>query len=155
MDPYRELQERLKSVGGNSRTITIWQGIVNSVDDVTCEVQVGGIAIPGVRMRASEAETDNAMLIVPKVGTAVTIGSMSGDLSQLVILKVDEVDHIIINGGKLGGLVNIEALTKCLNGLVNTFNNHTHIVPNGTSNKPLPTAESFSKSDYEDTKVKH
>lgn len=155
MDPYKELQERLKSVGGNSRTITIWQGIVNSIDGVTCEVQVGNIAIPGVRLRASESQSDNAMIIVPKVGTAVTIGSLSGDLSMLVVLKVDEVESITINGGKLGGMVNVDALTNALNKLVSTFNNHMHTVPNGTSSAPVIQASSFSKGDYEDLTIKH
>lgn len=155
MDPYKELQERLKSVGGNSRTITIWQGIVNSIDGVTCEVQVGNIAIPGVRLRASESQSDNAMIIVPKVGTAVTIGSLSGDLSMLVVLKVDEVESITINGGKLGGMVNVDALTNALNDLVSTFNSHTHTTPHGMSGTPVSSASNFKSNDYVDMTIKH
>lgn len=155
MDPYRELQERLRSVGSNSKMITIWQGIVNSIDGVTCEVQVGGIAIPDVRMKASATDSDNAMMIVPKVGTAVTIGSLSGDLAELVVLKVDEVDHIVINGGKLGGLVNIEALTSKLNEFVQKFNLHTHVVSGTAAAVTENVTSAFKASDYEDKTIKH
>lgn len=52
------------------------------------------------------------MLVTPKVGSAVTIGSLSGDLRELVVLQVDHIETIVINGGKLGGLINIGQLTK-------------------------------------------
>ena len=67
--------------------------------------------VAGIRLRASEAANDSQMLIVPRKGTAVIVGSLSGDLSQLVVLSVDAIDRIEINGGQLGGLINIQQLT--------------------------------------------
>ena len=101
------------------------------------------------------------MLVTPKVGSAVTIGSLSGDLRELVVLQVDHIETIVINGGKLGGLINIGQLTQKINELVEAFNNHTHQVtvshPGGTFTtvKPTDSAKSFNKSDYEDEKIKH
>lgn len=161
MDDYRQLQEHLRNVAGGRKTISIYQGIVKSVDGNLCEVNVGNINIPGVRLKASELADDGLMLITPKVGSAVTIGSLSGDLTELVVLQVDHIETIVINGGKLGGLINIEQLTDKINELVESFNSHTHQVtvshPGGTFTtvKPMESAKTFDKGDYEDVKIKH
>lgn len=169
MDKYRELSENLRNIGGGGRTITIYQGIVNSVEGNLCEVQIGNIAIPDVRLRASEADDDGEMLITPKIGTAVTIGSLSGDLSQLVVLQVDHIETIVINGGKLGGLINIEQLTEKLNAieddinsLKNLMNTWIPVAQDGGAalkasvstwaGQPLKKSQ---RGDYEDEIVKH
>lgn len=161
MDEYRQLQEHLRGLAGGGKSIAIYQGIVKSVDGNLCEVTVGSITIPGVRLKASEIDDAGMMLITPKVGSAVTIGSLSGDLTELVVLQVDHIETIVINGGKLGGLINIEQLTKKINELVDAFNNHTHQVtvshPGGTFTtvKPMKSTQSFNRNDYEDKKIKH
>lgn len=161
MDDYRQLQEHLRNVAGGRKSISIYQGIVKSVDGNLCEVTVGNINIPGVRLKASELDDDGLMLITPKVGSAVTIGSLSGDLTELVVLQVDHIETIVINGGKLGGLINIGQLTDKINELVESFNSHTHQVtvshPGGTFTtvKPMESAKTFDKGDYEDVKIKH
>lgn len=160
MNEYSKLKEYLKQIGRGDK-ISIYQGIVKTVSGNLCEVKIGNIVIPDVRLKASEMNDDGLMLVTPKVGSAVTVGSLSGDLSQLVVLQVDHVETIVINGGKLGGLINIEQLTKKINNLVDTFNKHTHNVtvshPGGmfTTVKPGTEASSFNKSDYEDETIKH
>lgn len=177
MDKYKELAENLRRVMGGTG-IAISTGIVKSVSGILCEVEVGKLVVPDVRLRASETADKGEILLVPKVGTAVVLGSLTGDLSQLVVLQVDVVESIkatgsiTINEGKLGGLVNIEELTDKLNALVDKFNNHTHTLEAGTvavqgsqsaqqNVAPITvpaitaTAEKFDKTDYEDTKIKH
>lgn len=156
MDRIRELADHLRSFGAGVQT-SVYQGIVRSVDGLTCEVEIGGIVIPDVRIRASMSADDSHLLITPAIGSAVIVGSLSGDLAELVVLAVDRVESIVINGGQLGGLINIEALTAKLNALVQSINSHTHIsggkgAPTATPTKPV---QSFTASDYEDTKVKH
>jgi hypothetical protein len=160
MNEYSKLQEYLRTLTGG-KEITIYQGIVKAVNGNLCDVQIGNIVIPDVRLRASEMDDDGQMLVTPKIGSAVTVGSLSGDLTQLVVLQVDHIETIIINGGKLGGLINIEQLTDKINELVKTFNNHTHTVtvshPGGTFTTVSPgsSASSFNKDDYEDETIKH
>lgn len=159
MNEYSKLKEYLSGFGGKGIAIT--QGIVKSVTCNLCDVEIGNIVIPDVRIRASELDDAGEMLVTPKIGSAVILGSLSGDLSQLVVLRVDHIESIIINGGKLGGLVNIEQLTDKINELVNTFNTHTHNVtvshPGGTFTTVTPgsSASSFNKDDYEDENIKH
>lgn len=83
MDEYKKLHDQLARMGGG-RTTAIWQGVVKSVEGQTCTVSVGNLDVPGVRLKASETEDKGRMLVTPKVGTAVTMGSLSGDLTELV-----------------------------------------------------------------------
>ena len=148
--------------------ITVYQGIVVSVEDTTCTVRFGNMDVSGVRLRASEASDDAQLLIVPRKDSAVIVGSLSGDLSQLAVLSVDAVERIERNGGKLGGLINIEALTSKINELVDAFNKHTHTISSGAIvcgtypnanpvNVPavVSKASQLDKADYEDDKVTH
>ena len=143
--------------------ITVYQGIVVSVEDTTCTVRFGSMDVSGVRLRASEASDDAQMLIVPRKDTAVIVGSLSGDLSQLAVLSVDAVERIEINGGKLGGLINIGELTEKINDLVKAFNSHTHTIPTGSYPNANPVnvpaiaskAAALDKADYEDETIKH
>lgn len=168
MNEYSKLKNLLQGVGGG-KDITIYQGIVNRIDGCMCEVQIGNISIPDVRLRASETDDDGEMLITPKVGTAVTIGSLSGDLSQLVVLRVDHIESIVINGGKLGGLINIEQLTDKLNTIEDDINSLKNVMSSWTpvaqdGGASLKTSistwsgQALTKSqrgDYEDETVKH
>mgnify|MGYP006872993560 FL=1 len=169
MDEYRELAERLRKIGG-TRQATLMQGIVKGVDGLTCSVEFGGITIDGIRLRASEAGNENHILIKPRVGTPVVVGSLSGDLRELVVLVADEVEEIevhatkiTLNGGQNGGLINIDSLTQKVNELVQAFNTHTHIVnttgsataQSGTAQAIASQASTLKSSDYEDSSIKH
>lgn len=171
MDQYRRLSDNLKTIVGGQQ-ITIWQGIVKSVEGITCTVTFANQDVSGVRLRASERKNEANILITPKIGTPVTVGSLTGDYKQLVVLKVDQIETIVINGGQLGGLINIEALTEKINDLVDSFNGHTHMLASGSvavagsatnQSNPAPIevpaiqqkANKLNKSDYEDETVKH
>ena len=167
MQPEQRLIRNIREAAG-PKPLTVYQGIVAAVAGVSGTGTLGAPDVSGIRLRASEADNQAQIILVPRVGTAVVVGSLSGDLSQLVVLSVDEVERIEINGGKLGGLINIEAITDKINQLVEAFNAHTHIIPTGaivcgsypnanpvTAPKTLSPADSFDRTDYEDTTIKH
>lgn len=168
MDNNKRLADNIRQLLGGQR-ITIYQGIVKSVEGITCTVSFGALDVDGVRLRASLSENGSNLLVKPKTGTAVVVGSLSGDLSQLAVLAVDEAEsitvngEITINGGKLGGLINIEALTEKINAVIDTFNSHTHLVnttgsataQSGTAQAVTSKAAKLNKQDYEDKKVTH
>lgn len=170
MTPERRLADNIKRLNPTSMWLT--QGEVVAVDDLTCTVKIGDAEIEGVRLRASLTGRDRQILTVPKVGSSVTLGCLTADLNNLVVLQVDEVEKIIVNGGELGGLIKIQELTDKINELVDKFNSHTHILATGTvqvegtavqqanlapitvpavSNK----AAKLNKKDYEDETIKH
>ena len=170
------LARNIRDLMGQTQ-MSIYQGIITGVDGVTCSIRFGSQEISGIRLRASLSDNDRQILLVPKVDTAVIVGSLSGDLSELVVLKADEIESIEVNGGKLGGLINIDDLTDKLNELVNevnalknAFNGHTHTgtisgsCPTGTVSgscsctaptEKAQNASKFNKDDYEDTTVTH
>ena len=167
MTPEERLIRNLKAAVG-PEPITVYQGVVVSIEGITCTVRFGSMDVAGIRLRASEASDDTQMLIVPKVNTAVIVGSLSGDLSKLAVLSVDSIERIEVNGGKLGGLINIESLTSKINELVQAFNNHTHTISAGAINcggyssvapvivpKTTAPASKLNKNDYEDEKITH
>lgn len=161
MDQYRELSENLRRIMGRG-SVAVGTGIVRSVHGLLCDVQVGSLTVPDVRLRASETADDGELLLVPGVGSAVVFGSLTGDLSQLVVLRADRIDSlrltgsVCLNGGARGGLVDIGLLTDRLNALVSAFNAHTHTGNMGSpTSPPLAAAGSFSRSDYEDKQVTH
>ena len=168
MDPYRELRERLENIGGGKAT-NLYQGVVTDLSDVTCEVSIDGLSIPDVRLRAS-TEVDGAQIIVrPAVGSVVIVGSLTGDLDHLVVLSMDQAEEVVINGGKLGGMVNVKELTDKLNTIEGEINDLKDVLSRwfpvkGDGGAALKVAASYwagkrlipsKRSDYEDTKVKH
>ncbi len=174
MDKYKELKNNLrKIIAGNDLFLST--GIVKSVSGILCEVEIGRLTVPDVRLRASELDDEGELLLVPKIGSAVVVGSLTGDLSQLVVLQVDHVEkvtvtgRITVNGGELGGIIKIQELTDKLNELVKDFNSHTHTIPTITTTggstsqtaaqvmvpKPDSAASEFSASDYEDDQITH
>lgn len=159
MDPYRELRDRLQ---GLHRTPTgILFGKVVRVNGLEVEVAMGNTRV-SARLRPTALPNDAQLLITPAVDSAVVLGSLSGDLTELVVLAIDKADRIemtgevILNGGGLGGLINVGDLTTKLNELVQTFNTHTHTDSmGGQTLTPLTPASTFRRSDYEDNQVKH
>lgn len=166
MTPERRLAENIRRL--NPVAMWMTQGEVIAVDGQTCTVQIGDAQIQGVRLRASLSSRERQMLVVPKVGSPVTLGCLTGDLNNLVVLQVDEIESVTINGGKLGGLVNIEALTDKINELVDAFNRHNHTLTPGavittagpntnpvTVPAPARKASRLNKQDYEDPSITH
>lgn len=170
MDQNRRLLENLRKV--NPVKLSICQGIVIGTDGAECTCRIGSMEISGIRLRASLTDRERQMLVVPKTGSAVVLGSLSGDLSNLVVLQVDEAESVTFNGGQLGGLVNIGQLTDRINELVEAFNGHTHSIPvgavsvTGTSGPSVnqapitvpavsSKASRFHRDDYEDSNINH
>ena len=169
MDRYKELQGHLARMAERSKQTTIYQGIVTRVGDLDCEVEIDGLVIPDVRLRASMTADETQLIIRPAVGAAVIVGSLTGDLDQLAILSVDKAEEVIINGGRLGGLIKVEELTTRLNTIERDVNQLKQVFSAWT---PIPGDGGASlkggvsswagrqlaltkRGDYEDEKVKH
>lgn len=148
----------------------------NTFDISTLEdSEIRDIPLTGVQ----GAET--SVLVTPLIGSLVVVGFVQNDPSltfPILFTQLDKADitignstvsitgdKIVLNGGD-SPLIYIEQLTSKLNDLVSTvndiistFNKHTHIVPQGTSDMPLPkitgTANNFDETDYQDEKITH
>lgn len=181
MDVYGKIAQAIRNIAGvKVGGATIFPAIVKQVDGSVCTVTIGDLDISDVRLRAVINNDQDQILRIPKQNSQVLVADMSGgEFRELVVIeqsqteKIDltigqttlviEDGKITINGGNLNGLVKIQELTDKLNELVNAFNNHTHtttatVGPSatpGTLTTPVSPANTFVKSDYEDTTIKH
>ena len=139
---------------------------VKAVDDDTCSVELDGLTLTDVRLRAVVNGENSKILVTPETGSYVLVADLAGDLSQLVVVGYSEVkkitidatattDGIVINGGSNNGLIKIDKLTQKLNELVQAIMTHTHPAPGGATGAPSSRIPTFDKGDYEDTKVTH
>lgn len=161
----KEIRSVIRKIAGiDNQGLMFFNAEVVSVDSETCTVKRNNINHTDVRLTAVIDGNTNKLLVKPKVGSMVLIADLSeGMMRDLAVIGWSEVDTITINGGTFGGLVKIQALTTKLNALVQAFNTHTHTVATtgtaaaqtGTAAATTGTASQFSKSDYEDTKIKH
>lgn len=172
MDNYTEIKNKIRAMVGQ-KTPLLLTGKVERVNGETCTVSIGDLTLTDVRLRSVVNGEQSRLLITPKQGSYVTLIDLSGELRETEVIGYSQIEaididtsgditvncrgNIVINGGSNDGLVKINELTQKLNQLVQQFNAHTHPVPNGSSSAPTPPIAFpyFSKTQYEDTKVKH
>lgn len=163
MDPLSEIREKIKRIANGNGSFTCFTAKVTSVDGETCDVELEGMKLTDVRLRAVMNGEDSKILVTPKIGSHVLVVDLSGNLSQLAVVGYSEVekieinatDKIIFNGGNNKGLIQIEKLTQKLNELVISINAHTHPVSGNATGTMVNTLSTFRSSDYEDTNITH
>lgn len=161
MDDLSKIKRSIRRIaGGGSRWC--FTAKVKSVDGEVCSVETEGLTLTDVRLRAVVNGEESKMLVTPKTESYVTVLDVRGDMRELLVVAVSEVEkvevtaeEVIFNGGNNGGLINIEKLTKKLNDLANDLQTHTHACPNGKTAPTETLVTKFSKSDYEDENVTH
>lgn len=161
MSKERECAETLRAIVGKEPFPT-FVAKVTKVNGAKCTVKrlFDDMEIEEVRLNCSTTENEG-VVIVPKQDSMVLITSIDGrywfvsQCSEVENITIDVKDKIVFNGGHNKGLVKIEELTKKLNELVTTFNEHTHPVPNGTSGVTTQQAKPFDQSKYENTNITH
>jgi hypothetical protein len=161
MDDIHKIKDCLRELAGGTPIETEVAKVL-SVDGAVCKVSRvrDGMVIDRVRLNAIST-ADKGIVVTPKTGTYVLVSRL-GEVNWFVTLcgevekiSIDAEAKIVFNGGHFGGLVRIGVLIEELNRLVETFNTHTHSVPNGTSLAPTPQASGFSSETLEDDNITH
>lgn len=185
------VQTLMRRSGGLDAGCRVCLGTVKEINrqEGTCVVERDGSPeLHDVRLNAviDEKITD-CFTVIPSEGSYVLVLLLGVDTEGLILAtsKIDRVvvqtgdvsldvsaDGVVMNGGKLGGLIDIAKLTQKVNALVDAFNAHTHTIPSGTiSTQGSATAQAtvapvsvpaiqkradkLDKGDYEDEWVKH
>lgn len=167
-ETVNEVRQKLAAFFGNPETSML--AIVKSVnkDECTCVLEDDGLEYFDVRLRPIVGQ-NNGLVAYPKKGAYALAIQIEGTEEWKLIEATEYesveflIDDFSFNSGDLGGLIKIEELTNKLNGLVQSFNSHTHIVSttgtaaaqSGTAKAVVTKAAKFKKSDYENTKIKH
>ncbi len=149
MDKISQIKEKLIEVVGVKPNLPITAKVV-SVDEDHCTVRLtSGLELSDVKLKATIKEETDFMLMTPAIGSSVIVMSFTGDLDNLFVVKVDQVESIEM---KRNGLtiqldgkdqkvsiknesVSLKELFSDLSSLLRTFKVYT---PAGPSNTPLP-----------------
>lgn len=160
-------------------TVTAVDAAARTVD---CEPLDESAPLLGVNLQANQGLT-SGMVLIPKVGSYVIVALMNDGVNGCVIateevermelvigetrMEVTE-DGIVLNGGELGGLVKVEALTSRINNIETDLNTLKGVFANwaptpqdgGAALKGVisswasETLVLTERSDYENEKVK-
>jgi len=147
MDNYAKLGEMLK--GRQQGATPLFYASVVSVQGDSCTVDYAGLELDEVKLKATGAELDNKLLIIPRVGTRALIGSLSGDFRELILLRADEPEKIAYTYDGLevlidstDGKVSVKnadtSLIDLFDALKDVITNLTVTTSTGPSGTPLP-----------------
>lgn len=125
MDKYARLKELLREVCGDpyGAPPLLFQAVVKSVEGDCCTVDIGGLELSDVRLKAvADGKTDQVIMAVPAVGSRVLAGSLTGDYRDLAVLGLENFDTLILGGKGFGGMVKVEELVGRLNKIEKEIN---------------------------------
>ncbi|MGA0556526.1 hypothetical protein ACO2Q8_07745 [Larkinella sp. VNQ87] len=95
MDKNAQIVAGIRQVVGKS-PVQVWPALVKSVQGTTCTVDIVGtglVDVPGVNLRADD-DASEGVLLVPRVGSYIFIGTIENELSNLFVCQVSEVDRV-------------------------------------------------------------
>jgi hypothetical protein len=99
MDKISEIKKKLQEVVGANPNHPI-VGTVTAVDCETCSVKlVSGLVLSDVKISASVTESEDYLLLEPVVGSDVLMLSGDGTLSNLYLIKVDQIGKFKFSQG--------------------------------------------------------
>lgn len=152
MDKILEIKRQLQNITQTTQAVLI-TGTVTALQKETCTVKLDtGIELTDVRLKVGYTNAENYAISYPKIGTRAAAVSLSGSLSDLMIIKADEVSKWEIKQGDLSFMIDdSDNKFQIKNGetsLVDLFQTLTDIVKSlrvytgtGASGKPIATIQ--------------
>lgn len=146
----KEIKSLIREIVG-ARPNLPFTATVIAVQDETCTIKMaGGLELTDVKLSATVDESENYYKVSPKEGTKVLVVSLTGDLDNLTVIKIDEANVIEFKQNGLNVMfdstdkkvlienenVNLKDLFDDLKTLLMQFQVYTPAGPSGT---PLPT----------------
>lgn len=146
-DKIAKLKQQLRDLVAANPNLPI-DGIVKSVSGDVCAVEIDGLLLSDIRLKATADGTDN-LLIIPKIGSRVLMLSSDGTIDNLTVIKCDAASKIIFNENGLqveidseAGKVKIEneetSLKTLFEQLTDILKTLKVFTPVGPSGNPLP-----------------
>lgn len=147
----------------------VLSGKVVEVDNKarTCNIDIDGTTLPGVLLQPVLDNT-TGLVIFPKVG-ATALCLYNAEYDGWVLLQTTDIDRVqlnigdtsievsadgvLFNGGKNGGLVNIDTLKSAFNAVVADIATIATVL--NSLGRPIVTTSTTLDNTIEDTKVQH
>lgn len=142
MDKKAQIKEKLKEVVGVKPNLPL-TAEVTTVNGYLCSVKLStGLVLTDVRLNATTSDSENGLTVIPKIGSDVIVISQTGELSGLIVIKVNEVDKLIYKQDDF--LFEVDAVTKkvtiknaqanvgaLIGQMIDTINAAQIVTPNG------------------------
>lgn len=137
-----EIKKALREALGLNPNLAITATVV-SIENDTCTVRLESkLVLSDVRLKATISNDADSFLIIPKVNSQVILMSQTGELSGLMVIKVDSIENIQYKNGDFEFLVdgttkkvtlkNAQAnLGALIENLIDTISSAQIICPNG------------------------
>jgi hypothetical protein len=142
MERSVEIKKALREALGINPNLAITAKII-SIENDTCTVELlSGLKLSDVRLKATISDETDAFLITPKINSDVVLISQTGELSSLMVLKVDSLEKIEFKKGDfefvLDGTTGKVTLKKAganfgslINSLIDTISATQIVTPSG------------------------
>lgn len=93
METVSKIKRELQNISGGKNLPLI--ASVVSIQDETCTIElVTGLKISDVRLKSSVNESDDFLIVTPKVGSKVVVLSLTGELDNLMAIAIDQAEKI-------------------------------------------------------------
>jgi hypothetical protein len=94
MDEISSIKKSIQNIVlSGELKMPVFAAKVKAVDDTTCTVELDGLELKGVRLRAVINSEEEQLLITPKKDSYVLVVDLSaGKLSDLAVLTYSEVE---------------------------------------------------------------
>ena len=171
MDPLSEIRKSIKGMSSKGGSFACFTAKVLRVNGDTCDVELEGMKLTDVRLRAVVNGENSKILVTPKTESYVLVADLSGDLSQLAVIGFSEVekieidanDKIIFNGGNNKGLVKVEPMVNWMQKVYNDLQTLIGLLQDSLvagNNAPLaitftPTTPSPAIDDFQNKDITH
>lgn len=153
-DNVQEIKRLLKEIVGANPNLPIKATVLSVQSETVKVILEGGLELTDVKLSATIDESDNYYKLTPKVGSQVLLISLSGDLDNLCVIKVDEVEKFEFKQNGLELLLDsadkkvkiannntsLKELFDDLKQLLTQFKVYTPAGPSGTPLPPTITA---------------
>lgn len=146
-DKYKKFIETLKAAIPMPESVPLFTAEVKEITGDSCTVLYGELELTEVRLKVTIDNDTNKMMFIPKVASMVLVGSLTGDLKDLAVIKIDVLDKIILD-------VQVEVDLTCPKVKVSSNDiqvkggkvviDADSIVMNGGNNMGLPKVQSIA-----------
>lgn len=159
MDKIEKIKKYLREIAASNTNLP-FKGTVKSVQAEECDVELeGGLLLTNVKLKPTVNESENYLILYPKVGTKVMMLSSTGEVDNLTVIQADEIEklsykqnglQVLIDStdGKVAVQNNNVSLHGCFDQLYDLLKTFKVYTPAGPSGLPLPNTmtkiESFN-----------
>jgi hypothetical protein len=148
MDKLAEIKKALQAFGLKPNLPMTAE--VVSIENDTCTVKLNSnLVLTDIRLKATISQGSDYFLLEPKIGTDVIIMSQTGELSGLIVIKVDQIARFVYkqngleilvdsNDGKVSIKNDTSDFKTILVDLATLLKQLKVFTPVGPSGNPLP-----------------